>query len=216
MSRVAPHITLDAVQEEQLQTWMKAPSTPQNLALRSRIVLAAAGGQSNQQIASNLSLPQITVSKWRRRFASHGLEGLQDAPRSGRPLKHGAEVWQRVQHRVCQQPKFQSRWTVRTLAREMNLPSSTVHGMLVASGLQPHRLRTFTFSPDPDFEAKLLDVTLLKHQIAVKTEHWDVRVPGFTEVDLVSHSGNSARGEFAHSRHRYPHRLDGNARPAGA
>ncbi len=158
MSRVAPHITLDAVQEEQLQTWMKAPSTPQNLALRSRIVLAAAGGQSNQQIASNLSLPQITVSKWRRRFASHGLEGLQDAPRSGRPVKHGAEVWQKVQHRVCQQPKFQSRWSVRTLAREMNLPSSTVHGMLVASGLQPHRLRTFTFSPDPDFEAKLLDV----------------------------------------------------------
>jgi len=158
MPRVAPRITLDTRQEEQLQTWAKAPSTPQSLALRSRIVLAAAGGQSNQQIASSLSLPQITVSKWRRRFASHSLEGLQDALRSGRPAKHGAEVWQRVQHRVCQQPKFQSRWTVRTLAREMNLPSSTVHGMLVASGLQPHRLRTFTFSPDPDFEAKLLDV----------------------------------------------------------
>src|SRR5438477_9072825 len=158
MPRVAPRITLDAMQEEQLQAWVKAPSTPQSLALRSRIVLAAAGGQSNQQIASNLSLPQITVSKWRRRFASQSLEGLQDAPRSGRPAKHGAEVWQRVQHRVCQQPKFQSRWTVRTLAREMNLPSSTVHGMLVASGLQPHHLRTFTFSPDPDFEAKLLDV----------------------------------------------------------
>ena len=41
--------------------------------------------------------------------------------------------------------------------------------------------------------------TLLKHQIAVRTEHWDVKVPGFTEVDLVSHSGDSARGEFAHS-----------------
>jgi transposase len=134
MPRVAPRITLDAMQEEQLQTWAKAPSTPQSLALRSRIVLAAAVGQSNQQIASSLSLPQITVSKWRRRFASHSLEGLQDALRSGRPAKHGAKVWQRVQHRVCQQPKFQSRWTVRTLAREMNLPSSTVHGMLVASG----------------------------------------------------------------------------------
>jgi transposase InsO family protein len=41
--------------------------------------------------------------------------------------------------------------------------------------------------------------TLLKHQITIKTEHWDVKVPGFTEVDLVSHSGNSASGEFAHS-----------------
>ena len=158
MPRVAPRITLDSMQEEQLKAWGKAPSAPQSLALRSRIVLAAAEGQSNQQIAAKLSLPQITVSKWRRRFASHGLEGLRDAPRSGRPVKHRAEVWQRVQHRVCQQPRFQSRWSVRTLAREMKLPSSTVHGMLVASGLQPHRLRTFTFSPDRDFEAKLLDV----------------------------------------------------------
>src|SRR5438105_14919681 len=113
MPRADPRITLDAMQEEQLQAWVKAPSTPQSLALRSRIVLAAAGGQSNRRIASRLSLPQITVSKWRRRFASHSLEGLQDAPRSGRPVKHGAEVWQKVQHRVCQQPKFQSRWTVR-------------------------------------------------------------------------------------------------------
>jgi transposase len=96
---------------------VKAASSPQSLALRSRIVLAAAESQSNQQIAAKLSVPQITASKWRRRFASHGLEGLRDAPCSGRPVKHGAEVWQKVQHRVCQQPKFQSRWSVRTLAR---------------------------------------------------------------------------------------------------
>lgn len=158
MSRIAPHVSLDSMQQGQLQTWVKTPSTPQSLALRSRIVLAAAEGQSNQQIAGNLRIPQITVSKWRRRFAARGLEGLQDAPRSGRPVKHGPEVWQRVQQRVCQQPRAQSRWSVRTLAREVGLPSSTVHGMLMASALQPHRLRTFTFSPDPDFEAKLLDV----------------------------------------------------------
>jgi transposase len=128
------------------------------LALRARIVLRASDGESNQQIASGLGLPPITVSKWRRRFAVGGVDGLRDSPRSGRPPKHGPEVWQRVQHRVCQQPKFQSRWSVRTLAGELGLPSSTVHLMLRASGLQPHRLRTFTFSPDPDFEAKLLDV----------------------------------------------------------
>jgi hypothetical protein len=48
---------------------------------------------------------------------------------------------------------------VRTLATDLELPASTVHQMLMASGLQPHRVRTFTFSPDPDFEAKLLDKT---------------------------------------------------------
>lgn len=158
MPRVAPTVTLNAVSESTLQHLVRSPSTPQGLALRSRIVLAAAAGESNQEIASALGLPQVTVGKWRRSFAQRGLEGLADAPRSGRPVTHSREVWHRVQSRACQQPEFQSRWSVRTLAREVGLPRSTVHEMLAASGLQPHRLRTFTFSPDPDFEAKLLDL----------------------------------------------------------
>ena len=136
----------------------RTPSTPQNQALRVRIILAAADGKANQRIARELGIPEITVSKWRRRFARHGLEGLRDAARLGRPRKYGPKVWERVQHRVCQQPPAQSRWSVRTLARELGLPNTTVHEILVASHLRPHRLRTFTFSPDPDFEAKLLDV----------------------------------------------------------
>ena len=102
MPRVAPKIILDSMQESQLQSWVQAPSTPQSLALRARVVLRASEGESNQQIAWGLGLPQITVSKWRRRFVACGLDGLRDAPRSGRPVKHGAEVWQMVQHRVCQ------------------------------------------------------------------------------------------------------------------
>jgi transposase len=158
MSRIAPAISLDHMQHTQLQQLVKAPSTAQSLVLRARIVLAAADQQSNQQIAARLGIPQITASKWRRRFAQLGLEGLQDAPRSGRPPQHGPEVREKVQQRVCQQPEFQSRWSVRTLARELGLPSTSVHRILVDSHLQPHRLRTFTFSPDPDFEAKLLDI----------------------------------------------------------
>ena len=137
---------------------VRSPSTPQGLALRSRIVLAAATGQANQQIAAALRIPEVTVGKWRRCFAAKGLDGLQDAPRLGRPPKHGQEILQRVQARVCQQPEHYSRWSVRTLAEDLKLPASTVHQMLVASDLQPHRIRTFTFSPDPDFEAKLLDI----------------------------------------------------------
>lgn len=114
--------------------------------------------QSNQQIATQLGIPEITASKWRRRFAQFGLEGLHDTARSGRPPRHGPEVREKVQDRVCQQPQFRSRWSVRTLARELGLPSTTVHRILVDSHLQPHRLNTFTFSPDPDFEAKLLDI----------------------------------------------------------
>jgi hypothetical protein len=128
------------------------------VALRSRIVLAASEGQSNQQIAATLRIPEVTAGKWRRAFATSGIDGLQDAPRAGRPPKHGPAVWERIQTRACQQPEAYSRWTVRTLARDLKLPPATVHDVLVASDLQPHRIRTFTFSPDPDFEAKLLDI----------------------------------------------------------
>src|SRR5437763_11275475 len=157
MPRVALPLSLNAQTRKSLDRWVSA-LTPQSLALRSRIVLAAADGANNQQIAAVLKIPAVTVGKWRRSFAVDGLEGLRDAPRSGRPLKHDAGTRHKVQTRVCQQPEDQSRWTVRTLAAELGLPASTVHTMLVSAKLQPHRIRTFTFSPDPDFEAKLLDI----------------------------------------------------------
>jgi transposase len=128
------------------------------MVLRSRIVLAAAAGRPNQQIARDLDVPEVTVGKWRRSFAAGGLEGLRDAPRSGRPPIYDASVWQKVQTLACQQPEAQGRWTVRTLAREVALPPSTVHAMLRASELPLHQIRTFVFSPDPEFEAKLLDI----------------------------------------------------------
>jgi len=141
-----------------LRDLVRSPLTPQALALRSQIVLAASEGRSNQEIAARLRIPEVTVGKWRRAFASSGMDGLHDAPRSGRPPKHSDEVWQRIKTRVCEQPKAYSRWSVRTLARDLGLPPSTVHEALVSARLQPHRVRTFTFSPDPEFEAKLLDI----------------------------------------------------------
>jgi transposase len=156
--RIAPEIVLDREARSTLHGWVHASSTPQAIALRSRIILAAATGLSNQQIASDLEIPQVTVGKWRRSFAEQGLEGLRDAARSGRPPKHDAATWQKVQTLACQQSQSQSRWTVRTLAREVGLPHTTVHHILTASQLQLHRIRTFTFSPDPEFEAKLLDI----------------------------------------------------------
>lgn len=158
MPRIAPVITLNAETATMLRQLVRSPSTPQALAVRSQIVLAASEGRSNQQIAGTLRLPDVTVGKWRRAFAASGLEGLHDAPRPGRPPKHTAEVWQRIQTRVCEQPDAYSRWSVRTLARDLELPPSTVHEALVSARLQPHRVRTFTYSPDPDFEPKLLDI----------------------------------------------------------
>ena len=126
-------LQLDVQTRSTLDKFVHSSSTPQSLAQRSRIVLAAADGSNNQQIAAELKIPPITVGKWRRSFAIHGLEGLRDAPRSGRPPKHDFDTRHKVQTRVCQQPEDQSRWSVRTLAAEVGLPASTVHAMLVAA-----------------------------------------------------------------------------------
>lgn len=82
-------ISLADETRNQLQALVRAHSTPQALALRCRIVLLAAGDQppSNQEIAARLGCERHTVGHWRERFAVHGLQGLQDAPRSGRPRK---------------------------------------------------------------------------------------------------------------------------------
>lgn len=158
MPRIAPAVALDSNTKAMLNQIVRSPSSPQVLVQRGRIILAAAAGETNQEIAGSLKLSEVTVGKWRRRFVDLGLQGLQDAPRSGRPVEYGQEIVQRVQNRVCQQPEHYSRWSVRTLAEDLGLPRSTVHQILATAGLQPHRIRTFTFSPDPDFEAKLLDV----------------------------------------------------------
>src|SRR5208337_4448303 len=103
MPRVAPAVSLNQTTKAALDQLVRSPSTPQSLVQRGRIVLAAAAGQTNQQIAGALAIPEVTVGKWRRGFARQGLEGLQDAPRSGRPVKHGPEIIQRVQraHSGC-------------------------------------------------------------------------------------------------------------------
>lgn len=142
MPRVALPLQIDAATRHTLEKFVHSSSTPQSLAMRSRIVLAAGDGSNNRQIAAALRIPAITVGKWRRSFAIDGLEGLRDSPRSGRPPRHDSDTRHKVQTRVCQQPEDQGRWTVRTLAAEVGLPASTVHAMLVAAKLQPQ--------PNPD------------------------------------------------------------------
>jgi hypothetical protein len=80
-------IVLSAELRQQLHTLVRASSTPQALAFRCRLILHAAADDppTNQQLAEQLDCDRHTVGQWRERFAAHGLAGLQDAPRSGRP-----------------------------------------------------------------------------------------------------------------------------------
>jgi len=99
------------------------------------------------------------VIHWRNRWFQDGIEGLKDRPRSGRPDELTPKMKQKIVHRACQKPpKPRSRWSVRSLADHLSLDYGAVHRVLKENDLTFHRLSTFTFSPDPKFEEKLLEV----------------------------------------------------------
>jgi transposase len=140
-------------------------NTPVALAMRVETILLAAEGHSNADIARRLRCQAHVVGKWRRRFSTEGVNALADRPRSGRPVTRTERETKQVVMTACSRPcKGLSRWSVRTLARHLEMPQARVQRILQAHDLHPHRLRTFTFSPDPQFEEKLLEVVALYMQ----------------------------------------------------
>ena len=139
-----------------LESWLRAPSMAQELALRAKVILASADGEGVRLMARRLEISPNTVAVWRRRYRSHGLEGLRTRPRAGRPRQITAAKEQAVISATLRKPKAATHWSARRLAKEVGLSSATVHRIWQKYGLQPHRVETFKFSRDPEFEAKWL------------------------------------------------------------
>src|SRR5712691_6761738 len=91
-----PAPCLSDEEREVLERWARRPKSAQALALRCRIVLAAADGESSKEIAARLGCNRSTVGRWRGRFAGCGLDGLHDEPRPGRPRSIGDDDVERV------------------------------------------------------------------------------------------------------------------------
>src|SRR6516162_7101114 len=116
VSRTPPEISLDPVQREQLEALIWASSASQAEVLRARIILLATLNWPNEEIATELQTSEQTVCKWRRRFARHGLAGLQDDSRSGRPARVSSGKMNTVLTKVTQPPKGRARWSCRSMA----------------------------------------------------------------------------------------------------
>jgi putative transposase len=85
MPRSTQSLAVSKVQQEQIERWLAALGTPQQVALRCRIVLAAESGETETAIASALKINRKTVRLWRDRFARQELQGLWEiAPGRGR------------------------------------------------------------------------------------------------------------------------------------
>jgi len=158
--RVAPTVELSEEQREILTRWSRGRSTPHRLMQRARIVLLAAEGRQNKEIAETLGVMERTVGRWRTRFVKHGLAGIdKDLPRGGRKPTTRLEREQEIVHKTTQErPENATHWSSRTLAAELGVSPSMVLRVWRANGLKPHRVKTFKVSNDPHFEEKLLDV----------------------------------------------------------
>src|SRR5215211_2100579 len=156
---VAVGIELSDQERLQLQAWTRRRTSAQALALRSRIVLAAAEGLRNTEIAERLGINRAMAAKWRSRFAEQRLDGLTDEPRPGRPRTITDEQVDAVITTTLEStPKEATHWSTRSMAKEVGLTQTAVSRIWRAFGLQPHRQDSFKLSKDPLFVDKVHDV----------------------------------------------------------
>ncbi len=152
-------LTLDDDERDTLSGWARRPSSPQSLALRSRIVLACAEGKPNGVVATELGVSPATVGKWRSRFIAKRLKGLADEYRSGAPhtvLDEHVEAV--IVKTLTETPHDATHWSTRGLARSLGMSQPTVSRIWKAFGLKPWQIDTFKLSSDPLFVDKVKDI----------------------------------------------------------
>jgi transposase len=155
--RVARPVILDLDQKQLLQQQARARSLPARQVERARIVLRAAEGLENQEIADELGITPEKVSRWRNRYLEGGIAALrQDAPRSGRPRSLPADKEKQIVEKTTQdKPNAATHWSTRTMAVATGVSEATVRRIWHKHGLKPHLVRMFKVSNDPQFAEKL-------------------------------------------------------------
>lgn len=152
-------VVLRGDEREVFERWARRPTSAQALALRCRIVLAAAEGERSIDIAARLGCSKSTVGRWRGRFARHGLDGLHDEPRPGKPRSIGDEDVERVIVKTLEeQPPDATHWSTRSMAQATGMSQTAVSRIWCAFGLKPHQVESFKLSSDPQFIEKVRDI----------------------------------------------------------
>ena len=157
MSRVEP-LVLRIGDERVLRGWLRSPTMSAGLVQRARIVLLAAEGESNAEVARLVGVSLPTVHSWRSRYTSGGLAALDDLPRPGRPVVHDEQA---IIAATLDRPPVRlgvTHWSARLLGEDLDISFATVARVWRRWGLKPWKAETFKFSTDPELEAKIRDV----------------------------------------------------------
>lgn len=160
MPRPTSPLVVSEDQQRQIEQWLVALGTPQQVALRCRIIVAAGRGEPEAAIASRLEVNRKTVRLWRERFAQYGLTSLWEiAPGRGRKAVYGPDRIKAVIDATLQsKPTGSTHWSCRLMAASQGISKSTVSTLWKSHNIKPHRTKTFKLSRDPRFVEKLTDV----------------------------------------------------------
>ena len=158
--RVAPTIELADEHKRELSKLVRFKLTSVRLVQRAQIVLLAAQGLQNKDIAAQLGIGRIQVARWRERYLQCGLQGIEkDLARGAPPVK--VDVARLVELTTQSMPEAATHWSTRTMAAVLKISPSTVMRHWHANGLKPHLVRGFKVSRDPQFADKLEDIVAL-------------------------------------------------------
>ena len=160
MPRKSVPLCLSPDEVTRLGQWIRSGSTPQQVGLRARIVLGAAEGQADRQLADQLSVNRHSVALWRKRVRHQGIGCIWEvAPGRGRKAVHGPKMAaQIITATLHQKPAGATHWSTRTLAAQTAVSKSTVQRVWEEHQLKPHLRKSFKLSRDPKFLEKLTDV----------------------------------------------------------
>jgi transposase len=157
--RPKPATTISPEQRRQLEDWTRRRTTAQALARRAWIILLSLQGMNDVHIARRLQTTRETVGRWRRRFLSHGVDGLLDEPRPGAPRKITDRDLERVVTLTLEtKPTDATHWSTRAMAKRCGMTQTAISRIWRAFALQPHRSETFKLSTDPLFVDKVRDI----------------------------------------------------------
>ena len=158
---VAAPLEVTAQQRDELEVMARSSSLPHRVVVQAKALLLAADGTANEEIARRCSTTPDTVRRWRSKFAEEGVAGVgRVAPGRGRKptvrVDLAAEIVQATLHE--EPPGDETQWSTRLMAERFGVGKDTVARIWRARGIQPHRVKYFKVSTDPDFESKLTDV----------------------------------------------------------
>jgi len=206
--RRAQGVVLTEEDRETLERYARGRTVSQALALRSRIVLAAAAGKRQYVISGELKVTDDTVRKWVRRYIKAGIAGLSDIPKPNVHRKLADERVEEVVRLTLERtPRGSTHWSTRKLAKEAGVSQSSVSRVWRAFQLKPHRTRTFTLSTDEFFVEKVRDVVGLymsppDHAIVLcLDEKSQIQALERTQPVLPLVFGQSSRATATYKRH---------------